>query len=79
MEIDTHMDDGMGICLSKEEELSLKANIQRFYKIRKKIHQAIKSTGDISNERHTEAFSNSLRPNTSTPCFSGSKCQTVPQ
>ena len=34
--IDTHVDDGMGICLSKEEELKLKAGIQKFYKIKEK-------------------------------------------
>ena len=36
MAIDTHMDVGMGICLSKEEELRLKADIWRFYKIKQK-------------------------------------------
>jgi len=32
--IDTHVDNGMEICLSKEEELNLKASIQKFYKIK---------------------------------------------
>jgi len=34
--IDTHVDDSMGICLSKEEESNLKAGIQKFYKIKEK-------------------------------------------
>ena len=34
--IDMHIDDGMGICLSEEEELDLKANIQKFYKLKEK-------------------------------------------
>src|SRR6266481_8827142 len=34
--IDTHIDDGMGICSSEEEELELKAGIQKFYKIKEK-------------------------------------------
>ena len=34
--IDTHVDDGMGICSSEEEELSLKADIQKFYNIKEK-------------------------------------------
>ena len=34
--IDTHVDDGTGICSSEEEELSLKAGIQKFYKIKEK-------------------------------------------
>ena len=34
--IDTHMDDGMGICSSEEEELQLKAGFQKFYKIKEK-------------------------------------------
>ena len=34
--IDTHVDDGTGICSSEEEELKLKADIQRFYKIKEK-------------------------------------------
>ena len=36
MEIDTHVDNGMGICLSEEVELSLKVSIQKFYKIKEK-------------------------------------------
>ena len=34
--IDTHVDDGTGICSSEEEELSLKTGIQKFYKIKEK-------------------------------------------
>ena len=34
--IDTHMDDGTGICLSSEEELQLRTDIQKFYKIKEK-------------------------------------------
>src|SRR5882724_4875498 len=34
--IDTHIDDGTGICLSEEEELSLKNDIRKFYKIKEK-------------------------------------------
>ena len=34
--IDTHVDDGTGICSSEEEELELKAGIQKFYKIKEK-------------------------------------------
>src|SRR5882672_5725840 len=34
--IDTHVDDGMGICSSEEEELKLKTSIQKFYKIKEK-------------------------------------------
>ena len=34
--IDTHVDDGMGICSSEEEELQLKAGFQKFYKIKEK-------------------------------------------
>jgi len=34
--IDTHVDDGTGICSSEEEELSLKTNIRKFYKIKEK-------------------------------------------
>src|SRR5882724_12398261 len=30
--IDTHVEDGMGICLSEEEESRIKSGIQRFYK-----------------------------------------------
>ena len=36
MVVDTHMDDGMGICSSEEEESKLKARIQKFYKIKEK-------------------------------------------
>ena len=36
MAIATHVDDGMGICLTEEEELSLKANISKFYNIKEK-------------------------------------------
>ena len=36
MAIDTHIDDTTGICLSKEEELNLKADIKIFYKIKEK-------------------------------------------
>jgi len=31
-----HVDDGTGIFLSKEEELDLKAGIQKFYKLKEK-------------------------------------------
>src|SRR5882724_8751080 len=34
--IDMHMDDGTGICSSKEEELRIKHGIQKFYKIKEK-------------------------------------------
>src|SRR5882672_1691496 len=34
--IDTHVDDGMGISSSEEEESKLKARIQKFYKIKEK-------------------------------------------
>ena len=34
--IDTHVDDGTGICSSEEEESKLKAGIQKFYKIKEK-------------------------------------------
>jgi len=34
--INMHIDDGTGICSSKEEELELKAGIQKFYKIKEK-------------------------------------------
>jgi len=34
--IDTHVDNGTGICSSEEEELRLKAGIQKFYKIKEK-------------------------------------------
>src|SRR5882724_1070542 len=34
--IDTHVDDGTGICSSEEEELDLKHGIQNFYKIKEK-------------------------------------------
>src|SRR5882724_10112167 len=34
--VDTHMDDRTGICLSEEEELKLRAGIQKFYKIKEK-------------------------------------------
>jgi len=36
MAVDMHMDDGMWICSSEEEELKLKAVIQKFYKIKEK-------------------------------------------
>jgi len=32
----THIDNGTGICSSKEEELDLNAGIQKFYKIKEK-------------------------------------------
>ena len=32
--IDTHIDNGTGICLSEEEELDLKTGIQKFYKLK---------------------------------------------
>ena len=34
--IDTHIDNGTGICLSEEEELDLKTGIQKFYKLKEK-------------------------------------------
>jgi len=34
--IDTHVNDGTGICSSEEEESRLKAGIQKFYKIKEK-------------------------------------------
>ena len=34
--IDMHVDDATGICSSEEEELELKAGIQKFYKIKEK-------------------------------------------
>ena len=34
--IDTHVDDVTGICSSEEEELDLKAGIQKYYKIKEK-------------------------------------------
>src|SRR5882724_11682589 len=34
--IDTHGDDGMGICSSEEEESRIKSGIQKFYKIKEK-------------------------------------------
>ena len=34
--IDTHVDNGTGICSSKEEEVRLKVRIQKFYKIKDK-------------------------------------------
>jgi len=34
--IDTQVDDAMGICSSKEEELRIKCGIQKFYKIKEK-------------------------------------------
>src|SRR5882724_10675786 len=34
--IDTHVDDGTGICSSEEEESRIKSRIQRFYKIKEK-------------------------------------------
>ena len=34
--INTHVDDGTGICSSEEEELQLKASFQKFYKIKEK-------------------------------------------
>ena len=34
--IDTHVDDATGICSSEGEELSLKAGVQKFYKIKEK-------------------------------------------
>ena len=34
--IDTHIDDGTGICSSQEEELDLKTGIQKFYKLKEK-------------------------------------------
>jgi len=37
--IDTHVDNGTGICLSEEEEDELKASIQEFYKIKEKYNQ----------------------------------------
>ena len=36
MAIDMYIDDGTGICSSKGEESSLKARIQKFYKIKEK-------------------------------------------
>ena len=36
MAIDTHVDDGMGICSSEGEESRLKHGIQKFYKIKEK-------------------------------------------
>jgi len=48
---DTHMDNGMGICSSKEEELNLNATIQKFYKIKEKdTSKPFKSAWDISNK-----------------------------
>ena len=32
--IDMHIHDGTGVCSSEEEELDLKADIQKFYKIK---------------------------------------------
>src|SRR5882724_11402723 len=34
--IDTHVDDGTGICSSEEEESRIKSGIQKFYKIKEK-------------------------------------------
>ena len=34
--IDTHVDDGTGICSSEEEELQLQASFQKFYKIKER-------------------------------------------
>ena len=34
--IDTHINNGTGICSSKEEELYVKTGMQKFYKIKEK-------------------------------------------
>ena len=36
MAMDTHVDDGTGICLSEGEDSKLKDSIQKFYKIKEK-------------------------------------------
>jgi len=45
--IDMHVDEGTGVCSSEEEELDLKADIHKFYKIKEK---------DTSNHSKCSAY-----------------------
>ena len=71
--IDTHVDDGMGVCSSEEVELNLKSGIQKFYKLKEKdTSKPFKVLGILSTGMLTKAHLSSPRLNTSIPCFSGS-------
>jgi len=69
MAIDVHVDDATGICLS-EEELDLKASIQKFYKIKEKdTTKPFKVLGILFTRDTHEAHSNYLNLSTLTLCF----------
>ena len=70
--IDTHVDGGTGIFSSEEEELKLKADIQRFYKIKEKDTSRLFKVLGIQQKILNRGQSNYHNPNISTLYSSGS-------